>query len=95
MANTQTGYFPDGSVANDDAPCHSASIDDEQNACCFVFDICLNNNPCLAQIGPQIITRGSCTDKSWLSPECSQYCPDGNDFFQQRCDLVQESPKNG
>ena len=72
----QTCYFPDGSVSTDDAPCR-ASSSDQPSPCCKPTDVCLDNALCLAQSGPEGVSRGSCTDKTWQSSECPQYCQDG------------------
>ena len=77
MASAPTCYFPDGSQSPRDTPCHTPSVGDGASACCAYSDICLDNNLCLAQSGAEVITRGSCTDETWQSPECSQYCADG------------------
>lgn len=83
MANAQTCYYPDGSVASNDSPCRSSSVGEGPSACCDPADICLNNGLCLAQWGGEVISRGSCTDRSWQSPACSQYCADGKSFTQR------------
>ena len=97
MADAQKCYYPDGSVASTDSPCHSPSIKDGASACCDSIDICLNNGLCLAQAGGEVISRGSCTDQTWQSTECSQYCADGKsithrfeNFFNRgfRCDTI-------
>ena len=93
MANAQTCYFPDGSVSPHDSPCQSSSMGDRPSACCDPADTCLNNGLCLAQWGGEVISRGSCTDRSWQSPACSQYCADGKyhsafwKFLQQTLSL--------
>lgn len=84
MANPQACYFPDGAVATHDTPCHTLSTGDGASACCADADVCLDNHLCLAQAGGEVISRGSCTDETWESPECSQYCADGRILFQQR-----------
>ena len=78
MSSAQPCYFPDGSISTNDSPCHAPFTDDGASACCAHSDVCLDNNLCLAQNGPELISRGTCTDKTWQSPECSQYCSDGN-----------------
>lgn len=82
MATDQTCYFPDGSVSLGFTPCHSASTG--ASACCAEMDVCLDNKLCLSQSGQQDLTRGSCTDKTWGSPECSQYCSDGKLHLKQK-----------
>lgn len=95
MSGTQTCYFPDGSEAIDDKPCQSPSINDGASACCNTRDVCLENHLCLAQTGGPMISRGSCTDETWQSPLCSQYCADGNiPFVQQIFDFWSEKRIN-
>lgn len=77
LVDAQTCYYPDGSVSSHDTPCHSLLIGDEASACCGYLDVCLDNGLCLAQAGAELVSRGSCTDQTWQSPECSQYCSDG------------------
>ena len=81
VINAQTCYYPDRSVSPHDTPCHSPFTSDGFSACCDRFDLCLDNGLCLAQGGSEIISRGSCTDESWQSPQCSQYCEDGDYLF--------------
>ena len=95
MTNAQTCYYPDGSVVARDTPCHSPSIGDGASACCDSGDICLDNNLCLSQGGAELISRGSCTDHTWQSPECSQYCSDGEYLFQQPRDILHRHPQYG
>lgn len=82
VINAQTCYYPDGSVSSHDTPCHSISTGDGASACCGYSDICLDNGLCLAQSGAEITSRGSCTDETWQSPQCSQFCEDGNHLFE-------------
>ena len=77
MADEQTCYFPSGSISTLDTPCHSPSIGGGASACCASSDICLNNTLCLGQTGSALISRGTCTDRTWQNPECPQYCADG------------------
>ena len=72
----QTCYFPDGSISYRDTPCRASSYG-QASPCCAVMDICLDNALCLAQQGSEVISRGSCTDSTWRSTECAQYCQDG------------------
>lgn len=66
-------YYPNGNEAKDNIPCDP---DAEVSACCGVADInghaCLTNTLCLGGNGK--IIRGTCTDKSWNSPDCPQWC---------------------
>ncbi len=62
-------YSPDKSVAIDNYACNlSANV----SVCCGVGSICLDNKIC--QNGNDQIIRGACTDSTWQSPECPQYC---------------------
>ena len=73
----QSCYYPDGSVSTLDTPCRAPSTD-QASPCCKATDVCLDNDLCLAQSGqPEVVSRGSCTDSTWQSPECAQYCQDG------------------
>lgn len=79
MTSAEACYYPDGSVAALDTPCHSSSTGGGASACCTYPDICLDNKLCLAQGGVSdaaVISRGSCTDQTWKSSGCSQYCAD-------------------
>ncbi|KAM0800205.1 hypothetical protein BDR22DRAFT_821695 [Usnea florida] len=71
----QACYFPDGSISTRDAPCR-ASSPDQPSPCCAATDVCLDNALCLAQSGSESISRGTCTDETWRSSECPQYCQD-------------------
>ena len=93
MAAAQTCYFPDGSEAPDDTPCHSASAGSGASPCCKSTAVCLDNTLCLSQIGWEDISRGTCTDRTWQSPECPQYCADGNNH-PELPNAVQKSEKH-
>ena len=93
MANGQTCYFPDGSKATSDTPCKRdpSSGSDGASACCNSADACLESHLCLEQLGGPMISRGSCTDQTWQSQECSQYCADGKtDLF---CSFFESNQK--
>ena len=85
-------YFPDGSIATGDTPCNSVAASNSVSACCGYSDICLDNALCLMQHNSPGIVRGSCTDETWQSHECAQYCTDGNcHLFSIAPDLVKMS----
>lgn len=91
MANAKC-YFPDGSIASNDTPCNSAATKNSVSACCGHSDICLDNALCLPQHESPALVRGSCTDETWQSPMCAQYCSDSNcPLFSIAPDLVLES----
>lgn len=89
MAAAHTCYSPNRFGATRDTPCHSS--DGETSACYAYCDMCFDNNLCLAQQGAKIITRGSCTDETWQSPECPQYCADGKNLSGSRQNLFRRS----
>ncbi|KAK4039877.1 transcription initiation factor IID, 18kD subunit-domain-containing protein [Parachaetomium inaequale] len=65
-------YYPNGDLAKDDHPCDP---DAEHSPCCAaptVGKACLANKLCVSP--ENIYARGSCTDPTWMSPECPNYC---------------------
>ena len=73
MASTsaQTCYYPDGSVAAGNRPCNTTTT---YSACCSTVDYCLTNGLCFDAGGNNHISRESCTDRSWESNDCPQFC---------------------
>jgi hypothetical protein len=78
-------YYPSGDLSPTDFPCTSSG----ESVCCGQGFICLSNglcqNPSLPADSPGIYSRGSCTDKSWASPSCQNFCVNNNAPFH---DLV-------
>ena len=71
-------YYPDGSTAPQDTPCKN---DGGNSTCCGQGYACLSNSICMSVPGltndpnsQSTYVRGSCTDKSWLSPSCPLFC---------------------
>ena len=64
----QTCYNPDGTFSGD-IPCWSVST---ASACCGPGWECLPNNICKNHMGD--LSRGSCTDQTWESTGCPQFC---------------------
>ena len=95
IANAQTCYYPDSSIASLHTPCHALSAGDGASACCHYADICLSNGLCLSQLGTEVVHRGSCTDPSWQSPECSQYCYDGKCLSERSRNLFNKRLQYG
>ncbi|KAH6838364.1 transcription initiation factor IID, 18kD subunit-domain-containing protein [Chaetomium sp. MPI-CAGE-AT-0009] len=65
-------YYPDGSEATGDYPCDA---DAEHSACCAggtLGKACLANKLCWSSV--MTFARGSCTDPSFKSPACPDYC---------------------
>jgi hypothetical protein len=71
VVSAQQCYTPDGS-ASTDVPCNSSA---PFSACCTSTGYCLSNGLC---IDSGIISRGSCTDKTWKSGSCAPYRQDSN-----------------
>jgi hypothetical protein len=71
----QTCYFPDADIAVNDTPCTSNNV----SICCQTNATCLENGLCFDPFGSAVggYIRGSCTDKSWQSVSCPQYCTYG------------------
>ncbi|KAJ5612224.1 hypothetical protein N7510_005418 [Penicillium lagena] len=64
-------YYPNGTPADGDIPCLG---DGTASACCGPDAICLSNGLCLAIEQPFGLSRGSCSDSTWQSDKCPQYC---------------------
>ncbi|KAF2655380.1 hypothetical protein K491DRAFT_692976 [Lophiostoma macrostomum CBS 122681] len=75
---TTSCYFPDGSTTQD-TPCNPKSAN---STCCGPGYACLSNHLCsvtsqvplsIADLSPYYV-RASCTDPTWTSTECPQFC---------------------
>ena len=70
-------YYPNGDASPQDVPCRD---DTDDSTCCGPGYACLTNNICMATgLERQIpnaakYDRGSCTDKSWRSSQCPNFC---------------------
>ncbi|KAI5369309.1 hypothetical protein Slin15195_G001850 [Septoria linicola] len=71
-ATPQQCYYPDGSESPD-TPCNAtaAAAKGGFSACCSETSYCMDNGLCL-EAG--ILTRMSCTDKTFADKTCPQYC---------------------
>ena len=72
-------YYPDGStIAPLHIPCNTSALGTPQSAsaCCRNYSnaYCVSNGLCYED---GVLSRGSCTDKSWKSPSCAQDCTTG------------------
>ena len=62
-------YFPRG---EGDGFGYACDLTANVSACCAIGWACLDNGLCKSGNGK--IARGSCTDRSWNSLDCPQYC---------------------
>jgi hypothetical protein len=69
-------YYPNAASASTHTPCDASA---ETSACCDPGDLCLSNGYCFQQFGAwsNRLARGSCTDSTWGSSICPQFCDDG------------------
>lgn len=74
----QQCYYPDG-TPSDDTPCGGEGA----SSCCGEGSFCMDNGLCF---GGGLVSRGSCTDKSWESAECTGFCKTG-----KRCSSREET----
>ncbi|KAF2260475.1 hypothetical protein CC78DRAFT_536359 [Lojkania enalia] len=95
--NTQekkTCYFPDleAKIPTGDVPC----VSEGESFCCGQGFACLSNKLCKftafageQKPGQPIYGRGSCTDSSWNSPDCPNYCiaPEDGDTMDNGASL--------
>ena len=68
-----TCYLPNGAVTPHDVPCENG----HESVCCSEGFICLSNSVCQKRDAANDTVgyaRGSCTDKSWRSSYCPNYC---------------------
>lgn len=86
-AEVPSCFYPDGSRADGDYACNLTA---EASFCCAVGYSCLDNKICIGSgDGVQPYNRGSCTDQTWRSPDCPQFCQDftpGGGSWLVNCD---------
>lgn len=72
---TATCYFPDGDISPADVACDAEASD---SFCCYSKQACLSNKICLTGTadGVNQYARGTCTDPSWQSGACPDFCLD-------------------
>lgn len=82
-------FFPDGTRASGDIACNPDAS--SESACCGVGYACLANGICqqtsaAPDNGGVRFIRGSCTDISWQSSSCPQFCIDrDNSMYTSFC----------
>ena len=79
----QQCYFPDGTESTH-TPCNAtqAAAKGGFSACCSDSSYCMDNGLCL-EAG--ILTRMSCTDKTFTDKTCPQYCNTGQSTYTTSC----------
>ena len=68
--HAQTCHYPDGTLSGD-VPCDSTQ---GESSCCGSTSFCLSDGLCL---NGNIVSRASCTDRTWSSEACAAYCTTG------------------
>ena len=65
-------YYPNGDIS-DDLSCNPSAVN---STCCQRNWTCLSNGVCglMNSTGDVNYGRHSCTDKTWNSPSCPQFC---------------------
>jgi len=74
VSELQPCYAPNGDLAQGgNFPCF---LDQDVSPCCGEGSICEASGLCkvAGSTGVSDLIRGSCTDRTWNSPECPQYC---------------------
>ena len=81
LVQSQSCYYPDGSIAVNDTPCSSSATG---TVCCGPGFACLENRVCQVTTEAQeadpnlnkkiFYVRGSCSDQTWASPGCPNFC---------------------
>lgn len=69
-------FFPNGDLFVGDSPCFP---NEEVSPCCGLDSgySCLTNGICY-HLQKKKLARGTCTDRSWDSPNCPQYCTESS-----------------
>ena len=68
----QNCYYPNGDLSTGDGACSS-----DGGACCPFNWECLSNGLCYLE-NAGYFGRYTCTDRTWQSGSCSQFCTQGN-----------------
>lgn len=63
-------FYPNGDLMTSDTPCLP---EEEVSPCCGEETTCLANGLCLKTL-TGVLFRGTCTDHTWESSNCPQFC---------------------
>jgi hypothetical protein len=69
----KTCYLPNGDAVVTNTPCLTTSGDGHSHCCDPSADVCLDNGLCYSS-WHGVLWRRTCTDNTWKSPYCSNYC---------------------
>jgi len=86
-ALTISCYYPDGSLAPNDRPCSITASEQSPSTCCGIGYACLNNTICQQTSATpccdtDLYIRGSCTDSTWSSNACPNFCISGRRILE-------------
>lgn len=84
-------YFPDGTLDTKSFVCNTTAVDNGgSSACCLAGDDCYDSGTCY-QGWSGIAYRNTCTDPTWKSRACPQFCLESDmldaGIWIQSCDL--------
>ncbi|KAF2489645.1 hypothetical protein BU16DRAFT_622289 [Lophium mytilinum] len=83
-------YLPSGRLSPNTKPCLSTSGDGHSHCCDPAINACLDNGLCYVYTSGDT-ARESCTDSTWISTACPQYCREmGRElaYIDSGCGLV-------
>lgn len=88
-------YFPDGTLDTKSFVCNTTAVDSGgSSACCSAGDDCYDSGTCY-QGWSGIAYRNTCTDPTWKSAACPQFCLESGmldaGIWIQSCDLRTKS----
>lgn len=88
-------YFPDGTLDTKSFVCNTTAVDNgDFSACCSAGDDCYDSGTCY-QGWSGIAYRNTCTDPTWKSAACPQFCLESDmldaGIWIQSCDLRTKS----
>ena len=71
----QSCWYPDGVLSPHDTPCSDLELSNGGAVpCCGPGRICMPNKLCAPNATQSMTVRGSCTDQTYLDPNCPKIC---------------------